>query len=660
MSKSAAGPQRRTSNGRDDHNLLFQAWSCAFADLHVTYVSGPITTGPRFVQWYQEEGHRLVADTTKYEPSHRAKVIEPNELEVLAVARQLRGELREPVVEPASLRVIGWSQADYVTLWERFIESHAGKLVMVPGWQFSSGCAAEFLRACEHAIPIEAFNGGLIKPSEGLEMLRAAAETAERLRVPIPNLALAAAKLERYVARRTIVAPATVNVPLRKDASLDRLAETINVAQFVSFEPGLSPKQAYARVLGHLANECFPDARSAIETLLRTSAEASVNVRSFTPDSPLSREFIYGLTSVEEAVAAVGRLGAQGLFTIVNETVDVKDGGVSGVAMGGVIEFAPDDTPRCVEKPGTASLPRNWGIRLLSSVYRFLPDLDVPFASRLEFSLHPLPRGWRNTHTLGWEFAAIDPPQLQPMLAWPNRFSRMIGDKVFGLLVAHHLGLPVPQSTVINRRLAPFSFGEPTGHSEVWLRTAPSEQVPGKFTTTPRWTDPFALLGREDPGGQIIVSVIAQAAVGRGHSGAAVVAGDGRLVIEGKSGEGETLMRGQARPEKLPSQVGRDVETLFRQANDALGPVRFEWVHDGQRAWIVQLHRGAVQSMNKVLVPGQAVHWRNFNVADGLERLREVLDTIEPGEGLLLLGAVGLTSHIADVIRRAGVPARMV
>ncbi len=148
--------------------------------------------------------------------------------------------------------------------------------------------------------------------------------------------------------------------------------------------------------------------------------------------------------------------------------------------------------------------------------------------------------------------------------------------------------------------------------------------------------------------------------MGSGHSGAVIVTADDRLVIEGKSGEGEALMRGQARPEKLPNQVVRDIEALYRQAHDALGPVRFEWVHDGQRAWIVQLHRGAVQSTNKMLVPGQAVRWRKFDVADGLERLREALGTIEPGEGLLLSGAVGLTSHVADVIRRAGVPTRIV
>jgi len=41
--------------------------------------------------------------------------------------------------------------------------------------------------------------------------------------------------------------------------------------------------------------------------------------------------------------ALVRNMSAEGLFVIANETVDVSDGGVSGVIQGGVAEFAPDD-----------------------------------------------------------------------------------------------------------------------------------------------------------------------------------------------------------------------------------------------------------------------------------------------------------------------------
>jgi hypothetical protein len=276
--------------------------------------------------------------------------------------------------------------------------------------------------------------------------------------------------------------PAVLSERLRKDASLDHLANIgMNVAQFVSFAPqNRKPTQQYSRIVGRTPNDHFTNAREAIVELLARSADRSVNVRSYEPFNAQSREFLYGISSVDEAIAGLNRLTAGGLHTIVNETVDVKDGGVSGVLMGNVLEFAPDDTPRCVEKSGTAALPRGWGRELLSTVYRFPVELDVPLASRLEFSLHPRPRGWRQTNILTWEFSGQIPIVAKPPIAWPNRFSRLLGDKVYGLLIAHHVGLPVPYTTVINRRVASFSFGRRTESGESWIRTAPIEQEPGR------------------------------------------------------------------------------------------------------------------------------------------------------------------------------------
>lgn len=235
----------------------------------------------------------------------------------------------------------------------------------------------------------------------------------------------------------------------------------------------------------------------------------------------------------------------------------------------------------------------------------------------------------------------------------------MIGDKVFGLLVSHLAGLPVPQTTVLNRRVAPFTFGRPTGSSEVWLRTSPYEQVPGKFTTRKGWIDPFELLRQEDPQGNELASVLSQAAVPSRYAGAAIMTADDKIVIEGKAGDGDTFMQGTSLPEDLPSDVRNSVLELYQRASSFLGAVRFEWVFDGEVSWIVQLHRGATQTTADVLVPGEAEHWVAFDVKEGLENLRKAISQLEPGAGLVLRGEVGLTSHVADVIRRAGVPARI-
>ncbi|ACC74069.1 hypothetical protein PPMP20_33255 [Paraburkholderia phymatum] len=444
----------------------------------------------------------------------------------------------------------------------------------------------------------------------------------------------------------------------RKDESLDRLAEVFNVAQFVSYAPGAVPRQAYARVLGYEPNHQFATISDAVGELLARSAERTVNVRSFLPDDPRSHEFIYGLSDRNAVVDAVRRIAAAGFHVIVNETIDVSDGGVSGVLEGGIMEFAPDDTPRCVEKPGVASLPRRQAIDLLQLVYGFPVDIGFDDDFRLEFSIHPRPCGWKHTHVIGWELERVGFKSLQAKNAWPNAFSRHVGDKAFGLMMAMQAGVDVPYTTVIGRRVAPFSFGCDTGSSEWWIRTCPKEQVPGKYTTHHGWLDPFRLLAEEDPEGSAIASVLSQRGVRAQFSGALIVDASGKPVIEGKRGEGEDLMLGIRLPEQLPQEITADVLSIFSFLRERLGPVRFEWVHDGRKVWIVQLHRGATQSAEGVLVPGEAKVWNRFYVSTGLNALRSALETLPESEGIVLVGEIGLTSHIADVVRKAGKPAR--
>ena len=243
-----------------------------------------------------------------------------------------------------------------------------------------------------------------------------------------------------------------------KDAILDEVAAVANVAQFASFGPDLGHR--FSRVRGFVANHHFDSIISTIQALLDNSPSGSVNIRSFQPNFPKSRTFIYGLKEKEEVVHNLRGLAGEGLYTIVNETVDVEDGGVSGVVLGNFIEFAPKDTPRCVEKPGVASLELTLGLTILEVVYGFSPALSFPPNHRVEFSIHPVRRGVRNEHTIIWEVEEVQETSASSGMAWPNRFSRFLGDKVYGLLVAHALGLPVPFTTVLARNLPPYQFGE--------------------------------------------------------------------------------------------------------------------------------------------------------------------------------------------------------
>jgi len=443
-----------------------------------------------------------------------------------------------------------------------------------------------------------------------------------------------------------------------KDEILNRLAEVANVAQFVSFSPG-EPRYRYGRLNGG-DPEFTPTAlEDAIAALLVRAPERSVNVRSFDPWQPKSHDFLYGLTQVDRVAAEVRRLAARGLHTIVNETIDVTDGGVSGVAYAGVIEFAPDDTPRCVDKPGAASLPRKVGLSILETVYGFRPALDYPGDVRVEFSVHPLRRGFRCEHTIVWEQEATEPVTLATEIVWPNRFSRHLGDKVFGLLVADAVGLLVPRAHVVSRRVAPFEFGQPTETGEQWTRTAPVEQVPGHFTTNRGWIDPFQLLAREDPEHTALASVISQDGVDAAYAGAAASTGDG-AIVEGVAGTGDEFMVGRASPDSIPRYVVKDVENALAFAADRLGPVRLEWAHDGRDVWVLQLHRGAIASSSLTIYPGEPSVEHPFPIEAGLEPLRQLAERLHgTGEGVVLVGSVGVTSHLGDVLRRAQVPSRI-
>lgn len=447
---------------------------------------------------------------------------------------------------------------------------------------------------------------------------------------------------------------------LRKDQSLDELARIGNVAQFVSYSPGgETPDQQFCRIAGYEPNHPFATVRDGLYSLVEHSPEGTINLRSFTPESPRSRDFHYGLGNVDEAESLLRKMSAEGLFVIANETVDVSDGGVSGVIQGGVAEFAPDDTPRCVEKEGTASMPSDLARSIIRMVFGFEPETVAADRGRLEFSIHPKPRGWRRSHTLMWEYEGTESAPAQPAMKWPNRFSQHIGDKTFGLLVAHAIGLPVPRTTCFSRRVAPFTFGQDTASREVWTRTCPREQEPGRYTTVKGWADPFKLLAIEDSQGTQIPAVLCQAAVPATHSGAAITDATGKLVIEGTAGEGDHFMLGRKMPERIPTSVMADVGALYDLAKASLGPVRFEWVHDGSRAWIVQLHKGATDSAASTIVPGDARRWEVFQVSRGLEALRGFLDGLPRDVGVSIEGEIGLTSHFADLLRKARRPARI-
>ena len=444
--------------------------------------------------------------------------------------------------------------------------------------------------------------------------------------------------------------------PHFKDARLNELAESWNVAQFVSFSP--SCRQRYAWIAGLEPNQAIAGPAAALELLLQRSGEGRINLRSFLPDRPQGNEFIYGIDRLDDAEAGLRRLTASGMFVIANETIDIHDGGVSGVVQDGVIEFAPGATPRVVETNEATSLPIALGLAVLGRVYRFEVDLPQRSRWRVEFSLHPIRRGFKQTHTIIWEAEETPYSPLSAMPKWPNSFSEFIGDKVFGLLIAEALGLRIPRATALCRTVSPFIFGQATGSDVKWLRTCPRNPEPGLFPTVRGWTDPFKMMAEDSE--QRLAGVIIQDEVASHFSGAMLTSDSVNPIIEGVQGFGDQFMLGRAHPARLPDDLKWMLEQLHRTAVEKCGSVRIEWAFDGRDVWVLQLQPEAVLSNGLVIVPGEVEGEVEFQVEEGLDTLREVIARIQGTNiGIKLIGRVGVTSHIADVLRRHRVVSRM-
>ena len=191
------------------------------------------------------------------------------------------------------------------------------------------------------------------------------------------------------------------------------------------------------------------------------------------------------------------------------------------------------------------------------------------------------------------------------------------------------------------------------------MRTSPTEPRPGLFTTTRGWQDPFTLLEREDPEREI-GSVLAQDGVIALFSGSGATAADGAHIIEGRAGYGDHFMLGES-PSDLPGEVLASVKHLLDKMRAVLGDVQIEWAIDQQQVWLLQAHVRTLKGIGgTTLNPGQPERWLDYDPKDGLATLRALASQARTeAAGIYVVRPVGITSHVGDVIRAAGVPGRM-
>jgi len=452
-----------------------------------------------------------------------------------------------------------------------------------------------------------------------------------------------------------------------KDEMLKQIAEDSgNVAQFVSFAP--DGTQRFYCIRGTNPTKRFKSIEEAVNVILQVGSPF-VNIRSFLPEKQDGNPFLMGRNGFEtptKVAQKVKELFEKGYYVIINEEIDQgqNDGGLSGVLLGDVAEFATRDTPRCVEKPGCAVLPRRIMFNFAKIVYKHRINIPYGKNNRVEFSVHPGPVGYRRQHQVIWQIektqrrSSIPNPKPQ----WPNKVSEDMGDKAYGLLMAHLYSFPVPKTRVVGRHFPPFEFGKETGSSEQsWRRVCSRVPQPGLFTTKRGQIDPFALIKNEDPDGTQIAALIFQDNVEASYSGAAAADGKGNLIIEGKFGSGDDFMVGKVAGEKLPKVVRDSVKSTWVKASKIFGPVRFEWCSDKNGIiWILQLHTGKTTLVDNIIYPGKPKYFETFDTSKGLASFHKLIEEAKQDKfGIILKGNVGFTSHFGDLLWRNEIPSRL-
>lgn len=145
----------------DLHEIIHLAWQCVAGHKKTIYLSGPITTGLRFVE-------SVVSGTPE------STALKHNLEALSCTAALLRQSTTSLVLDPSPMTVGHWSQEQYMKLWKALIERRASEVRFMQGWEYSLGCALEFRHAKELGIPTLTVEGDRISVQDGQSKMQIA------------------------------------------------------------------------------------------------------------------------------------------------------------------------------------------------------------------------------------------------------------------------------------------------------------------------------------------------------------------------------------------------------------------------------------------------------------------------------------------------------
>ena len=110
------------------------------------YMSAPITSGKRLIEFYKNGNHFGQKSNGFSEVT--IQVVESNRSHAKVIAEKIRTKIDSIVINPTLVPDIeGWTQDDYRYLWAKIIERYVKTVICIDDWNYSNGCAYEFLVA---------------------------------------------------------------------------------------------------------------------------------------------------------------------------------------------------------------------------------------------------------------------------------------------------------------------------------------------------------------------------------------------------------------------------------------------------------------------------------------------------------------------------------
>ncbi|MFQ9617746.1 MAG: hypothetical protein ACLRY8_20335, partial [Clostridium butyricum] len=267
---------------------LFSILKNLFSENEIVYMSTPINTGKRFIEWYSLIGKDFT-NNDKFNEEKFKNVIKPNTQNAKYNAKKIREKTNKIVINPTNFEneMLGWSQDEFYEFWDRVIKTLVNYVIFIDGWEFSIGCCFEVLSAIESGIEIYSQNEKALTIEDVIDKLNDSINIYKTSNLNdwkrINNVL---EKVKKYKDSKyknskcyKLIKKYDGNM---KDEKLDYLVtnKIANVAQFISFEPDSDVKTRFIHI-NNFDNNKEISIKKLIEKLILSAPSKSVNIRSF-------------------------------------------------------------------------------------------------------------------------------------------------------------------------------------------------------------------------------------------------------------------------------------------------------------------------------------------------------------------------------------------